>query len=289
MTDILFKDGAIFENMDDGIIILKDDALLYQNQQSRKLWGQTRFFRLGDTPAFEGDLKEALEQRKFFQKTVEISAGSSIYYYYVYVFPINGEHVVLITRNITETYLDYQRNSEYKALFNGILELTFCPVAVISSCGIIDKMNNHFFNIVCSINKSGYYIGSFIWEHFGEDSSKIKELFEQLIDGKISFFNTNNFHFRVCVAGNGAKWALVQYMGVISCIHKPRTEEIAADPPLESVVSDVRATIRVMRWLGNLPWGVILALVAGGLSLFGGNFLGFIRSPAPNPPVEQGK
>lgn len=268
MPTIELNFEQIFENIDDGLLVLKNNTVVLTNTQYRRLWGTTKFFQTkGSTfKPYDSEIEVLVRTRSFGHRTIELNAGSAIRYYYLYLFPLNGDYFVIISRDITEQYLEHSSNREYKSLFQVLLQTVPVPVALIDFNGRVDRLNPLFFN---SLDSTTTIVnGSFIWDFFGDDRAKVKELIEELVEGKTASFEERNFIF-IRVKSEINCWVLVYRSSL--CVNAEGSAESNTElKKIVQAVKDFEAFIRVLHWISELPWKMILSLVVGAAVIFGG-------------------
>jgi PAS domain S-box-containing protein len=277
----------IFENIDDGLLVIKNNSILLTNTQYRRLWGTTKFFQTkGNTfKPYDNEIEVLVQTRSFGHRTIPVNSGSEIRYYYLYLFPLNGDYFVIISRNITEQYLEHTKNREHKTLFKAILETVPVPVALIDSHGRVDRMNPLFFN--CLDSSTTLINGSFIWDFFGDDRPKIKELIEELFAEKSLFFEERNFRF-IHVKSDTSPWILVYRLANVKGDTGGNIGDSSEIKKILQVFQDFEAFIRVLHWIAALPWKMLIALAVGSTLVFGGvNIEWLLPNVPPNVPAEE--
>ncbi|MFZ9738865.1 MAG: PAS domain-containing protein [Prochlorotrichaceae cyanobacterium] len=266
-SEINFNSEQIFENIDDGLLVLKKDTVMFTNSQYRRLWGMTRFFQRAGAvfKPYDEEVDVLVKTRSFGHRTLQVNVGSAIRYYYLYLFPLNSDYFVIVSRDITEQYVEHSKNKEFTSLFHTLFQTTPTPVALIDCNGRIDRMNPLFFNTLDS--NTTIVNGSFIWDLFGDDRPKIKELVEELLDNKTTVFEEQDFRF---IKATGS-WILVYRKFANFCsIHEDSIEYSAEILKIAQAFQDFEAFIRVLKWLGDLPWKTLIALAIGAAVIFGG-------------------
>lgn len=262
----------IFENIDDGFLVLNKNTVMFANSQYRRLWGMTKFFqRTGAVfKPYDEEIDILVKTRSFGHRTLQINVGSAIRYYYLYLFPLNGDYFVIVSRDITEQYIEHSKNKKFTHLFHTLFQTTPTPVALIDCNGRIDRMNPLFFN---SLDSTTTIVnGTFIWDLFGDDRPKVKELVEELLAGKTTAFEEKDFRF-ICAKSENSPWILVYRkcnFEKFCPIHEEKIEQNAEILKITQVLHDFKAFIRVLKWIGDLPWKALIALAIGLAVIFGG-------------------
>jgi hypothetical protein len=265
--DNFVLDTKLFESFQDGVMILREGACCYANSEHRRLWIGTDSLTL--PPAKYKPIKPHVDQwvigRMVGQDTVTVNKGSSIFYYYLYCFPVNGTFYAVLTRDVTEQYLRHERDKEYKELFRVVFNAVRFPLAIVSTTGMVSRFTHSFFQ--CFQDKVALDSGNFIWEFFDKDRHAIKELFEELV-AKRHNFEYRGFNF-VAVS---SMWVVVYCLDPESACPSAHHKEPAKDPPkevTEEQVSDWLAFFRVLRSFKDMPWRALIITILGVFAVLG--------------------
>lgn len=279
-----FFDPRIFEGFEDGVLVLDGEEfkISYQNIRYRQLWGATPYLQSLGYPyrSIEPSVDDLVKKRSFGHKTIEIQYGSAIRFYHLHLFPVNGQFYVIMSRDITDQFLFNRKSRQYRGLFMRLFMSIHIPVALVDSSGIITKFNPMFFN--CFPGENTVTTGRYIWEYFGDDRPKIKELVEELLSGLSSSFEYRNCRFvsvepvhdqYLCCVDSGCtgagSWILVfgQDDGVARSVDRSLDLDVVR---IQQVASDLGAFLRVLKAIESLPWKAIVAIVVGALVVIGG-------------------
>jgi PAS domain-containing protein len=271
-------DTRAFEIFPDGVAVFQDDTCIYVNPVHRILWIGTDTLMMSGSKyrAINPRVDQLFISRMVGQETLTINKGSSILYYFLYCVPLNGQYYVILTRDITENYLKNERDREYKALFNVVFNAVQCPMAIVSSIGIVNRFNPRFHQSFS--DRVTLISGSFIWDYFGESRPAIKELFEELTSRKQGN-QQNSFSY------SGFNFMAIDQWIVVYSVTDCSTKEVSSE---EDQVSDLLAFFRVVCAAKDLPWKAIVICI---LSIFtivsqvDADF--FLRLLDGVPPVEQ--
>ena len=197
-------DKNLLESLQDGVAVYENEVCIYVNAEYKRLWiGSGALTMPGAKYKTIGTEVDAMVKNRFIgNRVVQVSIGSGICYYYLYCFPMNDSLYLIISRDITETYMKHEQGKEYEALFNSLWGAARYPIALINYDGVVTKFNPAFFNFFD--DKATLNLGLFVWDLFGKNRPIIKELFEETMDKKTSF-EYNNF----CCLYVSDKWALM--------------------------------------------------------------------------------
>ena len=226
-------DKNLLENLQDGMAVYENETCVYVNAEYKRLWMGSGSLTLPGAKykKIANDIDEMVKNRLIGNKTVQLSINSNIYYYYLYCFPMNDSMYLIISRDITETYLKHQEDKEYKALFNSLWGTTRYPIALINNEGVVLRFNPAFFNFFDE--KATLSLGLFIWDLFGKNHPMIKELFEEAMLKK-NCFEYNNF----CCLYVSDRWAIMycKEYGRKESTEKPQNDENSGSKNNEIIV-----------------------------------------------------
>jgi len=270
-------DTQIFESFQDAVMLLQEGVCVYANPEHRRLWIGTDSLILpkGEYRAIHPKIDQLVLSRSVGHETISVNKGSNILYYYLYCFPVNGLFYVILTRDITESYTEHQRDREYKGLFTVVFNAVRYPLAIVSTTGIVNRFTHAFFQ--CFDDNVTLSSGSFIWDFFGKDRPAVKELFEELVQ-KRQQFEWDGFLF----TSVSDEWVAV-YATTDKTIEKPEAKND------EEHAADILAFFRVVRSMKDLPWKAIIITMLGATTILGQIDPGFLLHLLDAQPVEQSK
>ena len=257
--------GRLLDNLDDGILVISmpDRVVCHANSPFHQQLRATRIRQVVGTKytSIDPSIERIIDSHAYGHRTLKINSGSVIKYYHFYLFPLNGSYYVIVSRDITETFLRHRKDREYRLLFLLVFNLLRIPLAIIDSHGVIHQFNPTFFNMFDSNTTVSH--GSLIWEHFGDDRPKVKELVDELHTAQSTSFEHEGLRF---VAVDRIKDAKIDEEGsprlvLVYGLGIPCNTDINAQ--------DFKALFKIIKWAETLPWRFIVILLAGFGSVVG--------------------
>ena len=251
--------GRLLDNLDDGILVISmpDRVVCHVNTPFHQQFRATGIRQVVGTKyvSIDPSIERIINNHTYGHRTLKINSGSAIKYCHFYLFPLNSSYYVIVSRDITKTFLRHRKDREYRSLFLLAFNLLRIPMAVIDTHGVVHRFNPTFFNLFDSTTTVSH--GSLIWEHFGDDRPKIKELVDELHAGQASSFEHEGLRF---VALDRIKDAEVDEEGsprlvLVYGLGIPCSTDINAQ--------DFKALFKILKWAETLPWRLIAFLLIG--------------------------
>jgi len=252
MTNLAF-DTRMLESLPDGVMVLEKNLCIYANPEHRRLWLGTDYLIIprGEYNAINPTVDQLVISRNMGAHTIQVNKGSSIYYYYLYCFPVNCDYYFILTRDVTQLYLESERDKEYRDLFNATFSTIRFPLAIVDNFGIVNRFTPAFafsFSDVVTLSS-----GNFIWDFFTHDRPAVKELFEEMVKTRQPF-ERNGFHF-VPVSD---RWIEVY-----------SHSDAHTNKGTEDNIQDYLTFFKVLSSFKNWPWKTILIVAVFLTTLIG--------------------